>query len=391
MATPLSAKTASTQPPRPRAGCLRTALSRLAIVGVGVMVSLCLVEIGVRLVAPQHLQYISAGLFEADPRRIYRLAANFTGTISTTEFTTEVHTDAQHLRESQDYGPKPEGTYRILVLGDSFTFAAQVPADQAYPKLLQSRLNEADPDHRYEVINAGVGGYGPEQEEIYLETEGLQLEPDLVIVSFFTENDMTDHVDPNVYVEDGRLYTHSEDSLKTQVLRPIHEWLQGNSHAYVFLTNRLNTLLWRLGLRDYWFPPAFMREYDAAMQASWAFAQDQLARLIDTAHAAGVQVVIVVIPTAYQADLNLWQQYLQIYALPEEAVDVEHPNRLVAEFAARHDVLLIDLLPSIRREAGPLYLPLDRHWNAAGHRHAADAIHAFLVEHADALGLPIGR
>ncbi len=45
---------------------------------------------------------------------------------------------------------------RIVVLGDSLTAGLGLPADQAYPTLLQSRLNEDGLD--YEVVNGGVSG-----------------------------------------------------------------------------------------------------------------------------------------------------------------------------------------------------------------------------------------
>lgn len=45
---------------------------------------------------------------------------------------------------------------RIVVLGDSLTAGLGLPIDQAYPSLLQQRLDEQGLD--YEVVNAGVSG-----------------------------------------------------------------------------------------------------------------------------------------------------------------------------------------------------------------------------------------
>ena len=45
---------------------------------------------------------------------------------------------------------------RIVILGDSLTAGLGLPADQAYPALLQGRLNQEGLD--YEVVNAGVSG-----------------------------------------------------------------------------------------------------------------------------------------------------------------------------------------------------------------------------------------
>jgi acyl-CoA thioesterase I len=45
---------------------------------------------------------------------------------------------------------------RVVILGDSLTAGLGLPADEAYPALLQRRLNEEGLD--YEVVNAGVSG-----------------------------------------------------------------------------------------------------------------------------------------------------------------------------------------------------------------------------------------
>jgi acyl-CoA thioesterase-1 len=45
---------------------------------------------------------------------------------------------------------------RIVILGDSLTAGLGLPANQAYPALLQTRLNQEGLD--YEVVNAGVSG-----------------------------------------------------------------------------------------------------------------------------------------------------------------------------------------------------------------------------------------
>jgi acyl-CoA thioesterase I len=45
---------------------------------------------------------------------------------------------------------------RVVALGDSLTAGLGIPKDQAYPALLQRRIDAAG--YRYEVVNAGVSG-----------------------------------------------------------------------------------------------------------------------------------------------------------------------------------------------------------------------------------------
>jgi len=81
------------------------------------------------------------------------------------------------------YGPHP-GTYRILCMGDSSTFGWGVESDEAYPALLQESLRRRHPGARIEVVNLGVCGYSSQQGKVLLEREGLRYEPDLVTLSF---------------------------------------------------------------------------------------------------------------------------------------------------------------------------------------------------------------
>jgi acyl-CoA thioesterase-1 len=51
---------------------------------------------------------------------------------------------------------RPAGRPRIVALGDSLTAGLGLPAGEAYPALLQQKLDQAG--YRFEVVNAGVSG-----------------------------------------------------------------------------------------------------------------------------------------------------------------------------------------------------------------------------------------
>ncbi len=71
---------------------------------------------------------------------------------------------------------------RIIVLGDSITFAQSVSYESTFPALLEAKLRAVDP--RVEVLNFGVNGYDTVQEVRFLEKTGLALSPDLVILAY---------------------------------------------------------------------------------------------------------------------------------------------------------------------------------------------------------------
>lgn len=95
--------------------------------------------------------------------------------------------------------PKRPGEFRIVVLGDSFTVSAGVDYARIYTTLLEQRLKEKHPGAR--VINLAVGGYNVVQYAAVLEEVALGLEPDMVLVALYPENDFS----MDTYEENFRL------------------------------------------------------------------------------------------------------------------------------------------------------------------------------------------
>ena len=85
---------------------------------------------------------------------------------------------------------RPEGTFRILSVGDSFTYGQGVPFEDVYTEQLERRLNDTSGGPEYEVINAGKSGVNTAWELAYLKRPGLRFEPNLITVQFYL-NDVT--------------------------------------------------------------------------------------------------------------------------------------------------------------------------------------------------------
>jgi lysophospholipase L1-like esterase len=92
--------------------------------------------------------------------------------------------NAHQLRDDEFEMKPPPGVFRILALGDSFTWGQGVPFDDIYVQHIERRLNEQRPG-RFEVINAGRGGVNTAWELQYLEETGAEFEPDLVTLQFY--------------------------------------------------------------------------------------------------------------------------------------------------------------------------------------------------------------
>ena len=84
---------------------------------------------------------------------------------------------------------KDPGVFRVLGIGDSFAFG-MVPYPFNYLTLIEERLNSNG--HRSELINMGIPGINPREYLAILLHEGLELKPDMVLLSFFIGNDFTE-------------------------------------------------------------------------------------------------------------------------------------------------------------------------------------------------------
>jgi lysophospholipase L1-like esterase len=82
-----------------------------------------------------------------------------------------------------DVTAKAPGEFRVLSLGESSTFARHVLPSANYSALLEEHLQRAS-RRGVRVINAGVPGYTLFQGRVYLEHRGLGLDPDAVLLYF---------------------------------------------------------------------------------------------------------------------------------------------------------------------------------------------------------------
>ena len=111
--------------------------------------------------------------------------------------TDTVNVDSLGFRGSGFEVPKPEGTYRIVVLGGSAAFGAGVPDGMTIPAYLEASL-DADFPYRVEVINAGVPGGTSFGERWRALNQLPEVGPDLVVVYSGYNDSLARHDNPGI-------------------------------------------------------------------------------------------------------------------------------------------------------------------------------------------------
>ena len=90
------------------------------------------------------------------------------------------------MRDRDRLLAKPEGTYRIALLGPSHVMGAGVADGETFADFLEERLNRSaapETNIRYEVLNFGVTNYSLLQQLAMLEERAVMFQPDVVIIT----------------------------------------------------------------------------------------------------------------------------------------------------------------------------------------------------------------
>ena len=169
---------------------------RLMMAACAVTFALVFLELALRVLDPFHAgeaidrETFARAILVRDDAGTLRLQRGATASL----LGQEVAVSDQGFRNPPVKVPKPEGTFRVLVIGDSVAFGWGVAAAESFPRVIETLLRDAGwpgDGRTVEVVNAGVPGWGAPNELLFLRDEGIALEPDLVLVTL-VNNDLTD-------------------------------------------------------------------------------------------------------------------------------------------------------------------------------------------------------
>jgi lysophospholipase L1-like esterase len=337
------------------------AFKNLALVAGSVLFVFALFEVFLRLFHPQVFEVHPQGMYLADDEAGYVLAPNFEGTIERAEFLTTITVNNAGLR-----GPRLEdrrdGAYRILVLGDSFAFGFGTEDDETFSVGLERCLNESG-GGSYEVLNAGIPGYGTVDQLNFLRSRGAELAPDLVILQFLSSNDLDENRYPAVEwadVEDGWLVSRNYDPATLLPLwKRFEYWIKGNFHSVKFISARVGYVLLKSSL----FPElerAFWGERFAEEEER--LFEEALSRIKE--HAEGLGAELLFLYATGQGP---------VVAREEPVLDSE---ALVSRVVSAHEVDWLNSFRLMRANEDRMnfYYPADGHWNPAGHRFVGEIL-----------------
>jgi len=318
----------------------------------------------------------------------------------------EINSRGQRDREHSE--AKPPGTFRIAVLGDSYAEAFQLPMEQSFWSVLEQRLNGdgAIGGRKAEVLNFGVSGYGTAQELLALRHRVWAFDPDLVLLTVTTGNDVRNNAKalegnpgiPYFNLEGNRL---SLDAGYRSMWRYRAPWRQviaavsslSDHFRIVQLANRARhaylarTAAQRLaeaavrtaaetGLDEMVFrPPA-----DPAWRDAWAVTEALIAQMDREVRGRGARFLVATLSSGIQVHPD--PKVREAFAAQLGVPDLYYPDRRLAAFCGTAGIPSVSLAPGLALVATERQLFLHGfgrtlgygHWNADGHRLAGERL-----------------
>jgi hypothetical protein len=299
--------------------------------------------------------------------------AVLTGRSESGEFDFHYEHNSIGFRDGEHPVKKPDGTFRILGLGDSFTYGIGAAFDQTYLARLEHLLNSRGPGHPpVEVIKAGIPRFFPEAERLLLDRHGLRFGPDLILVAF-EPNDVGDTylgLDALVVGPDGQLVTRGVKGLSLQGERSL-ALLYRHSHLVRALLQRLATYRAQRPIR---WPEVW--QDNGLHEADWLEVERQFILMRSAIEGARSEMVLVHIPQKgpFEGGRHHGDRVDEEARLWMDRID--YPPRSLRAWAARHGVRFVDVLPALRAAPGeaPIYWVKDGHCTGFGYSLIADAL-----------------
>ena len=239
---------------------------------------------------------------------------------------------------------KLDGTFRIVILGDSFAFGEGVRWEDTFSYQLREIFISDAPTRYIEVVNLFVFSRETAYEITYLEHEGATFDPDLVIVVYVMNDanhagglDLWDNFREQYEASGLVRRSHFASYVYARVMRHVY------GRRYV------------RGLVD-----SALSETEL-----WATSMDELSRGAQIAQRMDADFAVVIFPFMYRLD---------------ESYPLHDLHDLVRSHCESQEIPVLDLFDAFEgRPYADLWVhPTDQHPNEIGHRIAAEAIAQFL-------------
>jgi hypothetical protein len=232
---------------------VRQALRSAGQVSLIVLATLVVAEIALRIVNPRIFREDRSErslTFDYDAELGWAPVPNSSSSV-TMERTIHARHNSLGLRDIEfERDARPT----MLFIGDSMVWGADAEASERFTDILRSRIAN------YTTVNAGVSGFGTDQQYLWLQRLWPKIEPAVVVLTFCTANDRLDNATNVRYggnrkpyfatAADGTLELRGQPVPKSRQLYIRQDWLV----RHVWLARLAVTAYVEIRHRQVWVP-----------------------------------------------------------------------------------------------------------------------------------------
>ncbi|HXV14815.1 MAG TPA: GDSL-type esterase/lipase family protein [Candidatus Krumholzibacteria bacterium] len=284
---------------------------------------------------------------------------------------------------------------RVLILGDSFVFGVGVNAGERFSDVLGRAL----PDD-VEVINAGVPGWGTDQEMLFYESSLRRLQPDVVVLTFLGQNDVVNNGLRGPLIEVGtkpRFLCDGDRLLLEPPTPPAKLSFSQRAKRTLRKSRLLLFIKRRFDMREYQHhaveDPRFVTHgyeahrhlshwsvYDArggeAIDEAWCVTERVIDRLAADCREDSAELVVFAFPSQVEVDEPWREEMMKRTGVDPANMDFARPYRRLSSFCAARGIEYhypIDAFHAAAQKE-PLYFDHDAHPNIAANALAAELL-----------------
>jgi hypothetical protein len=294
---------------------------------------------------------------------------------------------------------KPDGTFRIALLGDSFTASEYLPTEEKFEGILERDLTK-QLDKPVEILNFGISATETWNQLQVFHINAIKYQADIIFLSFFWGNDVRDNI--------GQLRANSPNPLLEEYDAPL-------TRQFKKIRKNFNNSLWNNSLLyqyarvgygnleqaiESWFKPEYLDQINHVIAGD-----DSGNRLKDTQSPAHVMVDTVF----NDDDLFFWSSEgwkitrklilklkmeaeargsrLVLLHFPSEGLvqsNISLPHEEFNEFLKQNDIPYVSLFHDYyafeHEEFRKHFIPGDGHWTPYGHEYVAKRTRDMLID-----------
>jgi lysophospholipase L1-like esterase len=316
--------------------------------------TLIFLELIARYIVRQPYYAFPEGYFVSNEFYGYELTRNFRGKYSQPEFTISINTNNEGLRDV-DRSPSKD-QFKILALGDSFTFGVGVELKDTYLSVLEQMTNNAG-GIKLSIIKAGIIGYSTYNEKAYLEKKGLNYHPNMVLVQFWWDDLGIDHI---TFLAETGFLTSGKITSNAQ----LRLFLNRNFRSYALL-RRIFTTISKKAL--FTSRVANTTESQSSLSNKYAVTLKEFKEIEERCGKNHISCWFLLIPPkefVYNNDVlqSQWKSF--------------------CDLLSKNNIQYLDCLPVLKEalsKGESVFFKVDSHLNRNGHKIIAEEIYKYLL------------